>query len=187
MAAASDLEALFAPHRVPKALSDLARFEEKIGTIWYADGFEISPGTGRSGISTWSPDHGFLDALFPFAMANGSGSIYALWNAGSSADVDEWPVIVFGDEGGVWVVARNLTDLLALLTFDAEPMIDHDGVEFYRDDKTHAFSEGHEDFIQWLRETFGIAPIDNADAQIQAAQTLLQAQFDRWKAKFVPA
>lgn len=185
MTLASDLESLFAPHSVPQPLAKLVEFSEQIGRIWYAKGFEIYPNVKRSGINTWSADRGFLDALFPFATANGSGSIYALWNEGRSEDPSAWPVIVFGDEGGVWIVAKDLLDLLALLTFDAEPMIGHDGVVYYRNAKTHEFSEGHKQYLEWLRNTFGIAPVDDADGRVSTAQTSLQSRFEIWMSAFV--
>jgi len=185
MAAISDLEALFGPYRIPDALAKLAKFEEEIGRIWYSRGFEISPNSRRSGVNSWSTAREFLNALFPFALANGSGSMYALWNEGKSDDPNEWPIVAFGDEGGVWIVAKNLLGLFALLTRDADPMIDYEGVDYYRSAKDQEFSEGRTQFLDWLRGTFQITPIEDAAPLISAAQFALQDRFDRWMSGYV--
>ncbi|HKY22536.1 MAG TPA: hypothetical protein VJM31_15090 [Vicinamibacterales bacterium] len=185
MPATPDLDALFAPNQTPRALNALAQFHDRIGPVWYSDGFQLSPNPKRSGIDTWSADRTFLRALFPFAMANGSGSMYALWNSGESADPNDWPVIVFGDEGGVWVVAKNAIDFLSLLAFDAEPMIDHDSVIYYRDEK-HKFSQGRADFINWLVGTFGIKPSENVGTHVAEAQLAVQPKLNEWMSEFLP-
>ena len=62
--------------------------------------------------------------MLPFAQANGSGSVYALWRVDDREDLGALPVVVLGSEGGFHVVARNLAELLQLLGFDAEIAVD---------------------------------------------------------------
>jgi hypothetical protein len=51
----------------------------------------------------------------PIASATGTGSMYAAWNDGKAKAVEDMPTVVFGDEGGVHVVAENLEGLLSIL------------------------------------------------------------------------
>jgi cell wall assembly regulator SMI1 len=69
----------------------------------------------------------------PFAQANASGSLYELWLQDKD-DLTGVPVVTFGDEGGQHVVARSLAVLLQIVGYDAEALVDHDEVSFYRDD-----------------------------------------------------
>ncbi len=62
------------------------------------------------------------------------------------------------------VVAENLRALLRLLTFDAEPMIDWDGVTFYKSDD-HKPSQRASLYAAWLQREFGLAPVTDADRE----------------------
>ncbi|MCZ1013123.1 hypothetical protein [Streptomyces noursei] len=50
--------------------------------------------------------------------ANASGSRYALWRVDDRAELATLPVVVFGDEGGIGLVARNLRELFQQLGCD---------------------------------------------------------------------
>ncbi|WP_258018022.1 hypothetical protein [Streptomyces noursei] len=71
-----------------------------------------------SGIDTWSKDPEFLDRFRSFAVVNASGSRYALWRVDDRSDLATLPVVVFGDEGGIGLVARNLRELFQQLGRD---------------------------------------------------------------------
>ena len=181
----SQLDKLFKPRPVPEALLKLLEFQERVGWGSYSQAISLDVDEKLGLIHGWSKDEEFLGALYPFAQANGSGSFYALWNHGEHNDPLAWPVVVFGDEGGEWVVAQNLMELLAMSTCDEEPMIDYGEVMFFRDEETSWSSQSIEEYIVWLRETFGIVPIEDPNAHVAAAQALLQDEFENWKAPFL--
>lgn len=179
------LQELFAPFTTPEPLVRLHALQEDVGYGQYSQGLTLDV-DGRSGLMHgWSQEPAFLQALFPFGRANASGSFYALWNASGSGEPASWPVIVFGDEGGEWVVARNLAELLALSTFDVEPRIDYREVCFFKSEKYHRPSPGIAHYIQWLSTTCGISKVEDPTAIVAAAQRDWQQQWDAWKKPFL--
>ena len=172
----------FAGHAMPSELDELLAFDDSADGSYYSDGFELIA-DDKSGLSSWSEDEQFQSALIPFAQATGSGSFYALW-AGAGAEPSAMPVVVFGDEGGVHVVAENVRALLRLLTFDCEPMVDTKKVLFHKG-KTHDPTDAHHDYVAWLGRTFGLPPVESASEIVEPAQAKHKAAFDAWMARFV--
>jgi hypothetical protein len=125
-----------------------------------------------------------LSRLIPFAEANASGSEYALWRLDDRSDLATLPVVVFGDEGGKYVVARNLRELFQLVAYDAEIMV-HEDAYFVRDDD-YEQSLCHEEYVAWLDQQFGLRPADDPNAVIKAAQKELGDRFASWIAPFLP-
>ena len=113
-------------------LNSLKNLQDRLGSESFADGFALLEYGDTSGVVGWSADPEFTAKLVPFAQANGSGSFYALWRLDDRADLAALPVVVFGDEGGLHVVARNLRELFQLLGFDSEISVDWDSAYFYR-------------------------------------------------------
>ncbi|GAA2091863.1 hypothetical protein [Actinomadura alba] len=99
-------------------LNLLKELQERIAGGNISRGFHLTDFGDTCGIDTWSEDPEFLDNLLAFANANKSGSIYVLWRIDHRADLATLPVVVFGDEGGIGVVARNLRELFQQLTCD---------------------------------------------------------------------
>src|SRR6218665_3794612 len=86
---------------IPSELEKLINFQNNLsGFECYSQGFGVLI-DDKSGLATWSEDSAFLDRLLPFAQANGSGSFYTFWNDGTDKPLNQMPIIVFGDEGGV--------------------------------------------------------------------------------------
>jgi hypothetical protein len=167
---------------VPDALAQLLEFQNETGFEYYAEGFGLQY-DDKSGLRYgWSEAPAFLDKLMPFAQANGSGSFYALWQHDDSTDLANLPVVVFGDEGGEFVVAENIAGLLQLLTLDSEPMI-YEDVSFYKDPEDDP-SEYAADYRNWLKERFKLDPVEEGDDIIVPAQEKYQAAFDKWKNQF---
>ncbi|MFC3449274.1 hypothetical protein [Amycolatopsis speibonae] len=147
-----------------------------------ADGFELYDYDDKKSFPQELDDPEFLSRLIPIAQANGSGSTYAIWRSSDEPDLALLPVVVFGDEGGEQVVARDLRDLLRLLGFDAEITVGHDSAYYFRDeDDDHSGS--HEMFVEWLRER-GLAPAEDPDAVIAAAQEIHGERFRAWITPF---
>ncbi|GAB6899631.1 hypothetical protein [Kineosporia succinea] len=162
-------------------LNALWDFQSENGFESYAQGFGLYGEFGdRDTLAPgWSGDEEFHARLKAFAQATGGGSIYALWDAGDGTR----PVVVFGDEGGIHVIAADVRDLLRVLTFDVEPMVDWDRVYYFKSDEDEP-SDEHDLFVSWLRETFGIEPVDDADALVESAQSRHGAAFRAWIGRF---
>ncbi|WP_409490889.1 hypothetical protein [Amycolatopsis sp. cmx-11-12] len=127
-------------------------------------------------------DPQFLSRLIPFAQANGSGSMYALWRSSDETDLALLPVVAFGDEGGEHVIARDFQDFLRLLGYDAEIMVDHDSAYYFREeDDDHSGS--HDEFVEWLQQR-GLAPAEDPDAVVAAAQEVHGERFRAWITPF---
>lgn len=159
----------FGTHPIPGEIQRLWDFESFVGVETYADGFALRESgitslpywTNLSALSHWSTDPEFLASCIEFATANGSGSTYALWLV--DTDLRTCPVLVFGDEGGIHVVASNLRDLLALLTYDAEVSVNHSAATYERDADDYEESENRTKYLVWARGQF-VAPIETAQA-----------------------
>jgi hypothetical protein len=167
-------------------LNLLAAFQAEVGAENYSECFALTEFGDTSGIEAgWFKDPSLLAGLIPFAQANGSGSFYALWRIDDRADLATLPVVVFGNEGGQHVVARNLPELFRLVAYDSEIMVDWDTAYFYRrEDDEHA--QGHDRFVAWLEQNFGLAPADDPDAIIAVAQAELAEAFDIWTTPHLP-
>lgn len=174
----------FPDHAPPPELGALWEFQESAGFEGYSEGFGLMA-DDKSGVASWSGDAAFLDRLIPFAQADGTGSFYALWLATEGADLSQAPVVVFGSEGGSHVVAGNIRELLQLLTYDSEPMVDHDEVSFYKDPDDHEPTEASADYREWLGSRLSLsvppAPLDIVDA----AQKRWQADYRAWFSRYV--
>jgi hypothetical protein len=166
-------------------LNLLMALQKRLGFERYADGFGLTEYGNTSGLkSSWSANPEFLARLVPFAQANGSGSMYALWLLDDRPDLASLPVVVFGDEGGQHVVARNLRELFQLLGYDCEISVDFDSAYFYRGEDDWQ-RDGHDEYVAWLDQHFRLAPAEDPDAVIAAAQAELGERFATWTAPFL--
>lgn len=189
MTTAPEFAKNFEPHAVPAELAKLLDFQEKVGTFeGYSKGFWLERGD-YFGLDTWSKDPAFISRFLPFARANGMASIYALWvepgdaNADPAAmDASTFPVVAFGGEGGVNIVAENVRGLLRLLAVDAEPSI-NGGIWFDKFDEEQQPSEYHAQYVEWLSE-LGLEPIDDPSTLIAAAQNKHKARFEAWFSQY---
>jgi hypothetical protein len=174
-----ELASNFPDNLIPDELMLLLAFENRHGSELYAQGFSLYA-DGASAIATWSADEDFAKRLMPFASANGTGSIYAIWDDGNG----KMPVVVFGDEGGVHIVAKDILQLMQLLISNSYMSVDHSECSFYKepDDEltVHAAS-----YKQWMKETFDLDEVSNPDEIIQMAQDEFKASFDAWFKKYV--
>ncbi|MFC9330691.1 hypothetical protein [Kitasatospora sp. NPDC057015] len=173
------------PYSDVPELNLIAELERELDGSYAAEGFALTDYRDDSGLTAgWSADPAFLSRLVPFAQANGSGSIYALWRVDDRSDLAALPVVVFGDEGGQHVVARDLREFLRLLGYDTEISVDHDSAYFHRLDD-HEPSDGHPAYLAWLEERFGLAPADDPDEVVAAAQAEFGGPFADWARPFL--
>lgn len=172
----------FGAHPVPEALAQLLKFQEATGFENYSEGFGLQH-DDKSGLEHgWSDHPDFLGRLYPFAQANGSGSFYALWQHDEATDLSELPVVVFGDEGGEFVIAENVASLLQLITFDSEPII-YEEITFYKEEDDEP-SEYIDAYKEWLLTQLKLEPVEDTADIIAKAQEKHQVAFDTWKQQY---
>ncbi|WP_126653850.1 hypothetical protein [Chryseobacterium aureum] len=165
---------------IPVELEKLVDFQNAVSSFEnYSQGFGVLI-DNKSGLKSWSDDDRFLNSMLPFAQANGSGSFYAIWNNGTDQPLNKMPVVVFGDEGGVHIVAENMVQLLHLLTFDTEISVDSDEAYFYKDEDGDEESEDLNEYLTWIKENYGLIQIENPDLLIKKAQAQYKESFDQW-------
>lgn len=170
---------------LPTALEKLIYFQENISDCeCYSQGFSVFFAEWLS----YNDDPEFCKRILYFAQANGSGSNYAIWDDETGKPVEQMPIVVFGDEGGVHIVAKNFLQLLHLLTYDTEISVSWDDVYFYHDDEDdYEESPDLDEFLHWLKEDYGLDQIqsdEEANQIITAAKEKYQAAFDEWFKKY---
>lgn len=175
----------FENHNVPESLLLLLEFSnEKAGSDYFSDGFEFLIESEKHGLKTYSEDELFLNSIVEFAVADGTGSTYGFWLKENDQTLSSAPIVTFGSEGGFHVVANNFDELLQILTFDAEPMIDWDEVCYYKDPDDYEPSTKNSLYCKWLKDSFSLDPVENADAIVKSAQKNHQVDFKNWVAKY---
>jgi len=172
-------------NQITNELTLFFEINDELGFENYSQGFGLYR-DDKIGIATWSKDKDFLDKLMPFAQANGTGSMYALWDDSKNKSLNELPVVVFGDEGGYHIVAKNITELMQLLTFDSEISVDHEEVYFYKDEDDYEESENLSEYKNWLKENFNLDSVEEEEATaiIEAAQEEYKEDFDQWFSQY---
>ncbi|MFE0876074.1 hypothetical protein ACFW4X_14610 [Streptomyces smyrnaeus] len=168
-------------------LNLLKEFEERLGRCCYSQAVELREFGDLHGVETYSADPEFVGSFLGFACATLSGSDYALWRIDDRADLSSLPVVVFGDEGGIFIVARNVRELFQLLGCDRAIHVWDDCAEFDEDDQEHdrETSPDHDEYVAWLESHFGLAPPSHPNELVHAADEELGAQLASWVERFV--
>jgi len=173
----NEFEQNFKDYIISKELISLKTFQDEFPN--YSQGFHLLV-DDKSGIKSWNEHENFLSRLMPFAQANDSGSTYGIWNDGTNKTLSDLPIVVFGDEGGVHIVAENVLALMQMLAYDAEISVDFDQAFFYKDEDDHDESNDSTSYKSWLKETFKLDPAENPNQSIQVAQQKYKLEFDNW-------
>lgn len=148
-------------------LNLLKEFQDSLGGQFFAPGFElIAYDHDLDWFCGDAPD-AYLERLIPFAYATSSGSFYALWRCDDRADLADLPVVFFGDEGDLWIEARNLRELFRLLAAEADDPEDRERV-----------APARERYLAWLERNFGTG---DAEGEELAGYT---RRFADWVAEF---
>lgn len=178
---------------LPSLLAKLVAFQNDVGAENYSEGFALQVddkglfkgfcNADGKPVASKAREKKFLEALSPIAAATGTGSVYAVWNDGVAKKVDDMPIVVFGDEGGVHVVAENLKGLLEILASDVEPMVDWDGVSYYKTPDAEPRPEIGA-YRTWLAENVGTKSVAKPDAIVKKAQKRYGAAFTTWMKSF---
>lgn len=185
-----DLVIKFGNHQVPKDLKLLFEFHLEYGPYDYAQSFFLETSDDIS-LSSWSEDEKFTKCFIEFATANGSGSVYAYWLI--DKNIENCPIVVFGDEGGIILVANNMQELIHILTLDVEISVGLYGVSFYieedidEDDEYNIPSQNKEEFAAWANTNFGLNALnttEQAETIAQKAQAKYQEKLNSFLEKF---
>lgn len=185
MSMEEDLANHFKGINVPRKLLALLKFStEASQQSYFSEGFEFSLGKDKTGLKTYSKDELFLNSIYEFANADGTGSSYGFWLKDGNSNLGEVPIVVFGCEGGFHVVARNLDGLLQILTFDCELMIDWGEVYYYKDPDDFEPSSMSKKYCDWLKNECALDTIDSTDAIVAEAQKYYKDSFNAWVGKF---
>ncbi len=187
-----DFAIQFGNHQVPKDLKLLFEFQKEYGSENYSECFYLDTPDDIS-LSSWSEDETFLKSFIEFAAANGSGSVYAYWLI--DKNIENCPIVVFGDEGGILVVSNNTQELIHLLTLDVEISVGLYGVSFYKEediDKDDDYeynepSQYKEEFAAWAQTNFGLKALETTEETeiiVEKAQTKYQSKLNDFLKSF---
>ncbi len=168
-------------------LNLLKELEEQAAGDFVADGFETLGYDDPELLSGWPEDPAFRSRLVPFALANGSGSVYALWRCDDREDPAALPVVVLGDEGALAVVAENPRGLVLLLGADSEIGADHGYPPYLRGEPQDEHGPRRARYRAWLQEHFGRGlPTDSEVAAVlDGAQNRYGERFARWTERYL--
>ena len=180
-------EAQFAGKAVPDIVQKLFVLQKIQGTEVFSECFYLAD-YDKGAMQSWSEDPAFTNAFVEFACANGSGSFYAFWAIQN--DLNACPIVVFGDEGGVHVIAQNVNELLHLLTFDSEISVSHEDAYFYREDDDPDYEPSEQRDIYWnfVKKQLNLDPItsmEQCDDIVAVAQQKHQANLDAFLANYI--
>jgi hypothetical protein len=175
----------FGDYKLPIDLVKLYEFQQEYGSETYSECFGLTITNDKTGIKTWSEEEEFYNSFIEFSGANGSGSSYAYWLI--DKDLNNCPIVVFGDEGGIHVVAENIRRLIHLLTLDTEISVDFDYAYFYKDEEYYEDNENKEEFHQWVKEEFNLNAIETneeADEILEQAKRKYKQKLNDFLVKF---
>lgn len=174
-----EFASMFNGYKVPKELKSLYEFQKSEGVpSYYSNAFYLLDEENEI-LKSFSTEEKFLQSFLPFAEANSVGSVYAFWIKDKSIiDLETCPIVIFGDEGGVFVVAQNLNELLQIAAYDIEAVVYPD--DFFYSDKEELDEEGeyvaaefYKEYLDWLRSEAKLKPIltiEAVDAVVNEAQ-----------------
>lgn len=182
----SEFKVNFKNFEIPEELINLVNFQNSIGDDEnFSDQFYIGRDySDKSGIKGYSDDEEFTTLVIEFAMADGTGSTYAFWVVDKNENLAEAPILAFGSEGGIHIVAKNIKELLEILTFDVEPSIGWDEIYFYKDEDDYEPSEKIEEYRSWVLENYGIEITEDPDEIVKKAQKIYEDKFQNWLKKY---
>lgn len=116
-----------------------------------------------------------VESLYYIGLATGDGSGYAFLKI-NEGPIDENPVLLCSTDGYINLVASNFTELLTLLTVDAEPMtgVADELAAYYKDD-WEEHSRAYGEFVAWL-EARNILVIHGEDeAEVESEEIINNA------------
>lgn len=174
-----EFTALFKGYTIPKDLKSLYEFQQSESIPSYYSNAIFLIEEQPENIESLSNDSDFINSFIPFADADANGSIYAFWIKDKNEKaVEQMPIVIFGDESGVFPVANNLKELLQIAAYDVEPSVYEDEFSFadkeiLEEDGDYVATEFNKEYLDWLRKEAKLKPIliiDEIDDIVASAQ-----------------
>jgi len=202
----------FSPHPLPNTLVELIKFIDQYKGESFADSFYLNDDIEEDFFESWL-DNGETDAekrkeyaehMLVFANADGTGSSYAMWIQEGNTNLEEAPIIFYGSEGEIEIVAQNLKELIKILSWGTEAIGFYHYADNDDDDEDYdyykQFLEYRPNFLKfrkWMKETLAIEPVNidelianEADESeevkkiVRDAKKKYQKAFDNWQYQF---
>ena len=184
----ADYSKQFGDYKIPTKIELILDFQNKFPA--YAQWFFLRKEKSSDFLSSWCDIEAlqteFCSQIYPFAVANSTGSTYAFWDNGIETELNKMPILIFGDEGGLHPVAKNILALLEQLTFDREIIVYEEEVYFSDDNDDEDYTESlyADEFMAFVKKQFAIEPTEDLNKLIENAQNSLKKSFDEWYAKY---
>ncbi len=174
----------FEPLEVPIVLQHLFELQNQSEGAYFCQGFALLCMSG-AGPRSYSQAPTFLESIVEFAQADSGGSSYAFWRRDGNVNLSEVPVLAFGSEGGIHVVAENAKGLVALLGLDVAPSIDWAGVVYFRGED-HVPSGNVNALHALMDGGLKVDRVNEGEHVVKAAQDKYEAEFQSWLKVFYP-
>lgn len=156
---------LYKPLIVPDTLKKLIEIEEKLGADNYVVSFYLDPVSKEEFFySTFSYEDEKLNKevsshFLPLAHIDGTGGNAAFWlKDGKNTNLEDTPIVAFGSEGAINIVAKNITDFIYMLSFGVEGM-DGEYSQYVANSEVHYRRESFMEYRKWLKDTMNIEPV----------------------------
>ena len=193
---------------------ELVKFDKEYGEEAYAEEFWIVDDEGDFfkyflALEDKEKTKEYSQSVKIFASADGTGARYAFWFTDGNTDKNKAPIIYYGSEGEIVLIAENIKDLIKMLSYGCECM---DG-SFYHGIYEEDY-ENYDNFLEylidylpnfltfreWMRESLGIEPVsienlkngkEGESEEIillqKKAQKKYKKAFDIWQHQFYPS
>lgn len=166
----SYLKSNFRGLNIPKKLVALIDFNNKASKKnSFTMGFKFYVDRDRKLLKKYSQDEEFLNSIFEFSTVSATDedgcqyeAIYAFLLIDKKHSLDDSPIIIIGDDGGIHIIASNFDELLILLAFDSVPIVSWDYAFFYKEPDDPE-SPAKREYYDWLKERYVLNPIVNID------------------------
>ena len=177
--------------KMPIELEKLFEFEQMSDEM-YSESFYLYPGDKDEFKYYFDFDEEitkkYSKNILVFAKADGTGGFLAFWLQENNTDLNNAPIINYGSEGDIQVVAKNIRELMKILTFDVELM---DG-GCYKSAEYYEESPRKQEYINWLKSELDIEPVEDVNegeseiikSIIMEAQKAYKAPFEKWHAQY---
>lgn len=184
----NNFEANFKNLEIPTELTDLLNFQKSIAigdhekfTYQFCIGRDYSD---KSGLNGYSNDEEFTNSIIEFAKAAGYGSTYAFWIRNNNKNLSDAPILAVTNKDGIHIIAKNIRELLEILTFDVEPTLRWDEMYFYKDENFYEPTDKTEEYKAWVLEKYGVKTTEYPAEIVNKAQEVYEVEFQNWFKKY---
>ncbi len=170
---------------IPKSLKQLIEFSLENDPS-FSNGFEFLIEKSENLLEFYSAEEKFLESFVSIGYADEIESEYAFW-AKNGYDLTNTPIVAFGEGGIHQIVAKNFDELVRILTFDQEPLIDWGEISFLKDENDFESSISAKKFHIWFENIMKSSIItsnEEIEAIIVDAQEIYQSDLEKWISEF---